>query len=611
MENLEKLARLIRYYCLLETDSAGSGHLTSSLSATDLMTVLFFGGFFHFDPKNPDFPNNDRIIFSKGHASPLFYALWAAAGQISEQELKTYRKFGSALEGHPSMEFPLTLAPTGSLGQGLSIGLGVSLAAKMDELSYKTYVLLGDGEMAEGQVWEALEIASKYKLNNLVGVIDVNRLGQSGPTMYEWDTKEYQKRISAFGWETLLVDGHDISEISRVFSLAHSATTPCMIIAKTVKGKGIKFLENKEGFHGKPLPHDKVGEALKDIGEIDKSIRGTIAKPKPELGKKYNPSPKPFTNIVRHDNNPLSTRKAYGQSLGPLLADFPGLVVLDAEVSNSTYSEIFKKVYPDRFLEMYIAEQNMVSASVGLSKRGKIPFVSTFSAFFTRAHDQLRMAAYARANIKLVGSHAGVSIGEDGASQMGLEDISMFRSLPGSTVLYPSDAVSTQKLVEQMAKNNGLMYLRTTRMETPIIYDSKEDFAIGGSKTLKFSRDDKVTIVAAGITLHEAIKAGEDLKKEKINVRVIDLYSIKPIDCATLERAGDETGLILVVEDHYKEGGIYEAVSSCLVSSNVKVFSLSVSKMPRSGKPEELLSYEEIDKNAIVNKVKEILNVTR
>lgn len=609
MEDLEKLARLIRYYCILETDTANSGHLTSSLSAADLMTTLFFGGFFRFDVKNPDFPNNDRIIFSKGHASPLLYGLWAAAGQVSETELLSYRKFGSPLEGHPTMQFKFTEAPTGSLGQGLSIGLGMVLAAKMDKSSYKTYVLLGDSEMAEGSVWEALEIASHYKLNNLIGIIDVNRLGQSGETMYGWDVKEYQKRISAFGWETIVIDGHDLGEISQAFSQADSSLDrPVMIIAKTVKGKGIKFLENKNGFHGKPLPHDKVGEAIEGLGGIDKTIVGKIAMPG-ELNEESFSSPKvSLSNVAQYNLGDLiATRKAYGESLLQIFSDFPALVALDGETSNSTYSEIFRDKTPSKFFEMYIAEQNMVGTAIGLARRGKIPFSSTFSAFWTRAHDQLRMAAYAKVNVKFVGSHCGVSIGEDGASQMGLEDISLFRSLFGSVVLYPSDATSTQKLVEQAASRIGLVYLRTTRMETPVIYDSKEKFEIGGSKTLKSSGEDKLTIIAAGITLHESLKAYEELNKEGIKVRIIDLYSVKPIDCATLKKAAEETAGLIVVEDHYPEGGIGEAVRSCLLDSKIPVYSLSVVKLPKSGTPEELLNFEEINSDGIVNKVKEIL----
>jgi len=609
MENLEKLARLIRYYCLLMTTEAGSGHLTSSLSATDLMTTLFFGGFLRFDAKNPDYPQNDRIIFSKGHASPLFYSLWAAAGKVTEKELLTYRKFGSALEGHPSVEFAYTEVPTGSLGQGLSVGLGMALNAKMEGLSYKTYILLGDSEMAEGSVWEGVQLASHYKLNNLIGIIDVNRLGQVGETMLGWETSEYKKRISSFGWETVVIDGHNFEEISRAYSRANSShERPVAIIAKTVKGKGIDFLENKDNFHGKALPREKIGEAQKALGEIDMSLRGIIAKP-PSLKLENIGAPRRHISRVAQfsQGDLVSTRKAHGEALVSLASDFPALVALDGEVSNSTYSELLKEKYPERFFELYIAEQNMVGAALGLAKRGKLPFVSTFSAFFTRAHDQLRMAAYGGADIKFVGSHAGVSIGEDGASQMGLEDIGMFRSLFGSVVLYPSDAVSAWKLTEEAANHTGIVYIRTTRMETPVIYDSKEEFRIGGSKTIKSSNKDNVTVVGAGVTLHEALKAYGELEKENIKIRVIDLYSVKPLDCAALERAADETSAIIVVEDHYPEGGICEAVRSCLVGSNVNIYSLAVNKMPRSGKPSELLGYEEIDSDSIVNKVKEIL----
>jgi transketolase len=616
MEDLEKLAKLVRYYCLLTTSTANSGHLTSSLSATDLMVTLMFGGFFKYDLKNPDFPNNDRLIFSKGHASSLFYGLWAAAGQLSENDLLSYRKFGSQLEGHPSMEFKYTEAPTGSLGQGLSIGIGMALAAKMDKLSYKTFVLLGDGEMAEGQIWEAIEVASHYNLNNLIGIIDVNRLGQSGETMLGWDVKTYQKRLAAFGWETIVVDGHNLNEISHAFAFATSShKSPTMIIAKTIKGKGIKTMENKEGFHAKVLPYEKMGEIIESFGEFDKNIRGVVAKPGPVNEEIYSTSRRQVSHVAERrfynaksvaESQPvlIASRTGFGESLASLASEYPSLVSLDGEVSNSTYSEIFAKKYPDRFFEMFIAEQNMASVAVGLARRGKLPFVSTFAAFWTRAHDQIRMAAYAKANVKFVGSHAGVSIGADGFSQMGLEDIAMFRSVFGSVVLYPSDGVSAQKLTEKAAEHKGLVYLRTTRAETPVIYSEKEKFEIGGSKILRSSSNDVVCVIGAGITLHEALKAHEMLQKENISVRVLDLYSIKPIDSATLEKIAVEVPIILVVEDHYAEGGIAEAVQSCLRTS---VNSLAVTKMPRSGKPEELMAFEQIDAAAIAAKVQELI----
>ena len=611
METLPEIAKLVRYYCIKQTTEAGSGHLTSSLSSVELMTALFFGGFLKFDLKNPKNLLNDRIIFSKGHASPLLYSLWAAAGAISEKDLLKYRTFGSPLEGHPTSNFELAEVATGSLGQGLSIGVGFALNNKyLDKVPSRTFVLLGDGEMVEGSVWEAIQIASFYKLNNLIGIIDVNRLGQSGETMLGHDVKEYAKRISSFGWETIVIDGHSFAEIAHAYSTAEaSKDRPVMIIAKTLKGKGIKFLEDKEGFHGKALPYEKMGEALEDLGEVNKNIRGKIKDPEDIILPKKALLSLPASRVAQYKKGDLiATRKVYGESLVSLFHDDSPLVVLDGEVSNSTYSEIFKKKYPERFFEMYIAEQNMTGVALGLSKRGKIPFASTFAAFWSRAHDQIRMASYSNANIKLVGSHAGVSIGQDGPSQMGLEDIALFRSINGSTVLYPSDGVSCHKLVIEAAKTSGIVYLRTTRMETPVIYDNNEEFPVGGSKTLKSSGNDKVCLVGAGITVHEALSAYDELLKDGINIRVIDSYSVKPIDCATLEKAAGEIGQIIVAEDHYPEGGIADVVRSCLSETGAKIYSLSVTKRPRSGKPEELLSFEEIDSKAIVKKVKEVLS---
>lgn len=609
---LEKLAKLVRYFILTSTTKAGSGHPTSSLSAADLMACLFFGGFFRFDIKNPSLPFNDRLIFSKGHASPLFYALWAAAGAIEEKELLTLRQFGSRLEGHPTMAFPYTEAATGSLGQGLSVGLGMALNAKyVDKLPYRTYVLLGDSEMSEGSQWEAMASAAHYKLDNLIGILDVNRLGQRGETMYGHDVGAYQKRIEAFGWETIVIDGHAISEISAAYEKAClSKEKPVMIIAKTFKGKGVSFIEDKEGWHGRALSAEELNAALNELGDIDKTLRGAMTKPQKaqvqsEKFKVQSESAK--LKVVYKEGEKIATRKAYGNALVKLFPQFPDIVVLDAETSNSTFAETFKKEFPERFFEMYIAEQNMVGAALGFSRRGKIPFVSTFAAFFTRAFDQIRMSQYSDANIKFVGSHAGVSIGEDGASQMGLEDIAMFRTLLGSVVLYPSDAISTERLIEESAKHHGVVYIRTTRKDTPILYDADEEFPIGGSKTLRRSANDEVTIIAAGITLHEALAACEELQKEGIALRVIDVYSIKPIDEATIRRAASETKAIITVEDHFPEGGIGEAARSVFEKSPAPIHSLAVRKMPRSGKPEEILDYEEISKTAIVKKVKAIL----
>lgn len=607
VDKLEKIAKLIRYYSLVSTTRAGSGHPTSSLSAVDLMTALMFGGTFRFDVEHPEHPNNDRLVFSKGHASPLFYAQWAAAGALKEDELMSMRKFGSRLEGHPTKAFNFVEAATGSLGQGLSVGVGIAINARyVDRLPYKTYVLLGDSEMAEGSQWEALEIAAHYKLDNLVGIIDVNRLGQRGETMYGHDLSIYEKRANAFGWDTIIIDGHSFNEILDALEKSRSESgKPFMIIARTMKGKGVSLLEDKDGWHGKPLNKDQLDLALKELGEVDKTVRGEIEKP-----DDISPARASEQKIPGPDYDPaepVATRKAYGNALRRIFPAFPEMVVLDGEVSNSTYSEIFRNEYPERFFEMYIAEQNMVGTALGLSSRGKIPFVSTFAAFLTRAYDQIRMGQYSEANIKYCGSHAGVSIGEDGASQMGLEDIAMFRAILDSVVLYPADAVSTERLVEAMARHRGISYLRTTRSATPILYGRDDEFTIGGSRVLRESGDDAVTVIAAGITLHEALKAYDELRKENVSIRVIDLYSIKPVDKETLLDAARSTRALITVEDHFSEGGIGEAVRSTITESHIIIHSLAVRKMPRSGKPSELLDYEEISSNAIISRIRSLL----
>lgn len=604
---LERLARLVRYFVLISTTEAGSGHPTSGLSAADLMTALFFGGFFRADIGRPEHPNNDRLIFSKGHASPLLYALYAAAGAVSEDEIKTLRKFGSRLEGHPRPVFPYAEVASGSLGQGLSVGVGMALNAKyLDRLAYRTFVLLGDSEMAEGSQWEAMQSACYYKLDNLVGILDVNRLGQRGETMYGHDVSAYQQRIAAFGWDTIVIDGHSFPEIIDAYEQAvQGSGKPVMIIAKTVKGKGVSFLEDQDNWHGKALKKEELEQALAKLGEIDHALAGEIAKPEDlaPVSKQSAPAP-----AAEYDPAvPIATRKAYGNALVRMFSNHPNLVVLDAEVSNSTFADIFKKVHPERFFEMFIAEQNMAGVALGLSRRGKIPFASTFAAFLTRAADQIRMAQYSASHIVFVGSHAGVSIGEDGPSQMGLEDLAQFRAILGSTVLYPSDAISAEKLAEQAAAASGIVYIRTTRKDTPILYKSDEEFPVGGSKVLRRSANDAITLAAAGATLFEALAAAEELAREGIAARVIDLYSIKPLDQETLKKAGQETRGIIIIEDHYAEGGIGEAVSSALSAEKIPAWSLAVRKMPASGKPEELLEYEEISKNAIVRKVKELL----
>jgi transketolase len=501
--------------------------------------------------------------------------------------------------------FPYVEAATGSLGQGLSIGLGMALNAKyVDQLPYRTYVLLGDSEMAEGSQWEALGIASHYKLNNLVGILDVNRLGQRGETLYGWDLEAYEKKVSSFGWKTILLDGHSIPEILAAFEEAYRTTDrPVMLIGKTIKGKGVSFVENKNGWHGKPLNREECGRALKELGEIDKSVRGEVSPPE-ELKPAEVAPQRPIKKIEYPADKPVATRKAYGNALERIFPQFPNIVSLDGEVSNSTYAEIFKEAYPERFFEMYIAEQNMVGAALGLSRRGKIPFVSTFAAFFTRAFDQIRMAQYSGPNIKFVGSHAGVSIGEDGPSQMGLEDIAMFRAVLDSVILYPADGPSTEKAVEEAAAHNGLVYIRTTRKETPVIYRPDDEFPIGGCKILRKSERDVAAVIAAGVTLHEALGAYEALRQEGIFIRVIDLYSLKPIDENALRQAVAGTRAIITVEDHFPEGGLGEAVRAALPPSPVPFYSLAVRKKPKSGKPQELLDFEEISQKAIVKQVK-------
>ncbi len=611
LARMKKLTAMMRHYILTATTAAGSGHPTSSLSAVELMTALLFGGFFRYDADRPQFPNNDRLIFSKGHATPLFYSLWVAAGKLAGEYFEAnYRKFGSPLEGHPSVVYPYVEAATGSLGQGLSVGVGIALNAKyLDMLPYRTYVLLGDSEMAEGSVWEALEIAAHYKLDNLVGIADINRLGQRGETMYGHDIAAYVSRVSAFGWEAIPVDdGHSLEEIVASYEKALSVTgRPVMIIARTIKGKGVSFLEDKNGWHGKTLNQQECDRALAELGEVDLNVRGELAKPEEKSPEVPRSVPLAPLDYPRH--TPVATRKAYGNALARLGPANQNIVSIDGEVSNSTMAEIFAKACPDRFFEMYIAEQNMAGVGLGLATRGKIPFVSSFAAFLSRAFDQIRMAQYSEPNLKFVGSHAGVSIGYDGPSQMGLEDLAMFRALGESVVLYPSDAVSTERLVEEMVKHQGLMYMRTTREATPILYSPADEFHLGGCKVLRHSRQDRATVVAAGITLFEALAAYDTLKKIGVAIRVIDCYCLKPIAAATLADAARATGVIITVEDHYPEGGLGEAVMGALATTPVPVHCLAVTKKPKSGSPEELLDFEGISRRAIINKVKEILGL--
>jgi transketolase len=604
------LAQQLRVDSIRSTTTAGSGHPTSSMSAADLMAVLLTN-YLRYDFDNPSNPNNDHLIFSKGHASPLLYSLYKAAGAITDEELLTLRKFGSRLEGHPTPVLPWVDVATGSLGQGLPIGAGVALAGKyLDKLPYHVWVLLGDSEMAEGSQWEAFDHASYYKLDNLVAILDVNRLGQRGETMHGWNTTLYAQRAEAFGWNAIVIDGHNFDEINQAFARAVQPNgIPTIIIAKTIKGKGVSFLENVNGWHGKALNQEQEAQALQEL----KAVRSqTFPVQKPDNLQPAPEAAKKTLELPKYDGKEaVATRKAYGDALQALGAANPDVVGLDGEVSNSTYAEEFAKAFPERYFEQYIAEEQLVATAVGMSVRHKIPFASTFAAFFSRAYDFIRMAAISRANIRLSGSHAGVSIGEDGPSQMALEDLAMMRAVYGSTVLYPCDANQAAQLVAQMADHDGIVYMRTTREKTPVIYTADEEFIVGGSKVIHQSEKDEVTIVAAGITVHEALKAYEQLKSQRIMARVIDAYSVKPIDEETLMLAADEAGnKIVVVEDHWPEGGLGDAVLDAFSMRNgpiPEVVKLAVQSMPGSGTPDELMEEAGINAYHIVQAVRALV----
>jgi transketolase len=606
------LAQQLRIDSIRSTTAAGSGHPTSSMSAADLMSILM-SKYLHYDFDNPQNPNNDHLIFSKGHAAPLLYSMYKAAGAISDEELLTLRKFGSRIEGHPTPVLPWVDVATGSLGQGLPIGVGIALVAKyVDKLPYHVFVLLGDSEMAEGSIWEAFDHASHYKLDNLVGILDCNRLGQRGETELGWNTAAYAERAKAFGWNPLVIDGHNLEEIDHAFAHAVSANNgqPTLIVAKTIKGKGFSEIENKDGWHGKALPKDMAERAIQELNPQARSQVYPVQKPdnlQPAALAEKKPLELPRYTL----GEAQATRKAYGEALKALGAANPDILVVDAEVSNSTYAEDFGKAYPDRFFEQFIAEQQLVSVAVAMSVRHKIPFASTFAAFFSRAYDFVRMAAISRANIRLVGSHAGVSIGEDGPSQMALEDLAMMRAVYDSTVLYPSDANQTAQLVALMASHPGIVYMRTTREKTPIIYSPDDTFAVGGSKVVRRSDKDEVTIVAAGITLHEALKAYDQLQGEGIAVRVIDAYSVKPIDEETLFAAAEEAGnKIITVEDHWSEGGLGEAVLEAFTERAgplPEIVKLAVQSMPGSGTPAELIEEAGISAHHITQAVRALV----
>ncbi len=605
VEYWRELGQQLRVDSVRSSDEAGSGHPTSSMSAADLMAVLL-SDYLRYDFDNPDDPSNDHLVFSKGHASPLLYAIFKAAGAVDDEEMLTFRKFGSRLQGHPTPAIDWVDVATGSLGQGLPIAVGTAQAGKsLDRLPYRVWVLCGDSEMSEGSMWEAFEHASSAGLDNLTAIIDVNRLGQRGETRHGWDLGRYSDRARAFGWHAIEIDGHDFEQIDAAYAEAvRTKGRPTVIVARTVKGRGVAAIEDKDGFHGKPL--DDADVAVAELG----GVRGlSAAVSKPEGGRAPHAfASAPFDPPRYEMGDSVATRRAYGDALAALGAARGDVVALDGEVSNSTYADAFAEAHPDRFFEMYIAEQQLVASAIGIQVRGWVPFASTFAAFFARAYDFIRMAAVSRADIKLVGSHAGVSIGADGPSQMGLEDLAAMRAVHGSTVLYPSDANQTADLVRQMADRAGIVYMRTTREPTPVIYPAGE-FPIGGSRTVRSSSDDDVTIVGAGITLHEAMKAADELEADGIAARVIDLYSIKPVDSETLVVAAVETGHVVTVEDHWPEGGLGEAVLTALTGTGVKprVEMLAVRGMPTSGEASELMAAAGIDADHVAAAARRLL----
>lgn len=610
---VEELAAQLRVDSVRSSTSAGSGHPTSSMSAADLLAVLV-GRHLRYDWDHPEADGNDHLIFSKGHASPLLYSVFKAVGVITDEELMTgYRRFGSRLEGHPTPVLPWVDVATGSLGQGLPDGVGVALAGKyLDRLPYRAWVLCGDSEMAEGSMWEALDKASYYELSNLVALVDVNRLGQRGPTELGWNLEAYARRAEAFGARVLTIDGHDLAQIDRALATAadESAGRPTVILARTVKGRGYSEVADREGWHGKPLPEDMAARAVAELGgERHLLVRGPLPQGSivsPVAAAEPVPSLPGYTCGER-----IPTRKAYGDALLTLGRINPRVVALDGEVSNSTHADEFANAYPGRYFEMFIAEQQMVAAAVGLSVRHYIPFASTFAAFLTRAHDFIRMAAISQANLRLVGSHAGVEIGADGPSQMALEDLAMMRAVHGSTVLYPSDATSTVALTLAMADTRGISYLRTTRGGYPVLYGPGESFPVGGSKVLRSSDADRVTLIGAGVTVHQCLAAADQLAADGIKTRVIDLYSVKPVDAATLAAAARATqGRLVVAEDHHPEGGLGSAVADALLAARVpqlRLSHLAVRKMPGSGTTAELLDAAGISARHIEAAAKELL----
>ena len=608
LSSLQNIATRLRIESIRSTTAAGSGHPTTCMSAADLMAALFFADM-RFDPKNPQHPEADRLVMSKGHAAPLLYAMWAEAGFIPRERLTDLRLFTSNLEGHPTPRLPFVDVATGSLGQGLAAGVGTALNARRIGSDYRTYVLMGDGETAEGSVWEAAASANFFKLDSLCAILDINGLGQSRHTELQHDLETYRVRWSAFGWHVISIDGHDLPQIVDAFKKARATKgRPTAILARTLKGKGVTFTEGLPNWHGKPLSKEQMEKAIEELnrqlvpdGGGDTPSGVSIPSPPPARPE---PAPKPLPAPAFKLGDMVATREAFGSAIAKLGAADSRVVALDADVKNSTFSDKFEAAHPERFYQFFIAEQVMVGEAMGLAARGAIPFPSTFAAFLTRASDFIRMGAISGVNIKLAGSHAGVSIGEDGPSQMALEDFAMATAQPNFVALYPSDAVSTERLVAEAAAFVGPVYIRTSRPKTPVIYDNNEQFPIGGLKVVRKSDTDVATVIGAGVTLFEALKAHEELKGKGISIRVIDLYSVQPIDAAALIDAGRATnGRLITVEDHYIAGGLGDAVARAVAPAGLTVRRMAIPEIPRSGKPDELLDKFGISSRHIVNAV--------
>ena len=608
LQQVHELAQQLRVDSVRASTAAGSGHPTSSMSAADLMALLL-ARYLHYDWQRPHHPGNDHLVFSKGHASPLLYAMFKAAGAVDDEELMTTYRRGGRLQGHPTPVLPWVDVATGSLGQGIGYAVGIALAARrLERASYRVWTLCGDSEMAEGSVWEALDKAAYYGLDNFTAIVDLNRLGQCGPTEYGWDSEPYTQRALAFGAKPIIIDGHDLLGIDAAYQEAVNAEGPTVVIARTVKGRGFSEIENQEGWHGKALSEEECERAVAEMG----GVRHLTVVGSPPTAAPEQPM-QDFADIeppAYHVGEKVATRRAFGETLMALGAR-PDVVVFDGEVGNSTYTQEFGKAYPDRFFQMYIAEQQMIASAVGCAVRGYRAFAATFAAFLTRAHDFLRMSAISRVDLRLSGSHCGVEIGPDGPSQMGLEDLAMMRSLHGSTVLYPSDATSAAALTVAMSDTYGISYLRTTRGAYPVLYETGERFPIGGSRTWHEGAGDRATLVGAGVTLHECLKAAQELRDAGIPVRVVDLYSVKPVDGDTLRRHAQQTGVVIVVEDHHPEGGIGEAVAHELVGTATVFAHLAVRTLPASDDTAKALDQAGISAPHVAEAVRTVLDSGR